>query len=930
LGGIGLAVAEHLAACGPVHLALLGRTALADGTAAARDPRAAAVDRMRARGASVMTLSADVADPVAMRRAVGAIRARFGRIDGVFHAAGVLRDEIIALRDARPESAVLDSKMKGAWVLDELFRGKALDLFVLFSSVSAVLGLPGQVDYTAANAYLDALATARRVRTPGRSLSINWNAWQEVGMLAGRPPVGDGAPYPEASKHPLLDAVLTGSEDFTLSRGRLSRAACWVVGEHIIKGGDAVVPGTGFLEFVRAAFARGERARPIELAEVVFLAPCVVPATGARNLNVRIERRGTSGFACFDESEDAPFVVGQVRDADPGPDVRVDLATIQARCPRPGPCADGHLVQSFMNFGPRWRNVVSIALGEREAVLSLALPPDLVGDLALFPLHPALLDMATGAAQAIVPDFDPSLTFNVPFSYGRVLIRHPLEARVVSHVRLRDDAARGEAAFDVSIYDEHGRELVNIQRFVMRPAGGAFASANAAIQARAEAAPAASTAALREGMTTIEGIDAFDRMLAADFSPQVIACTVPLVPWLERLVRDAKHGRGNGLGTDGGPVFNRPRVSTNFAAPRDDVEREITQQWRALLGIAEVGIHDDFFELGGQSLVAVRLFQRLSKTYGVDLPLSALFQAPTIAASATLLRARLGLPEPGPDEAAAPSVLVGTSPSQELQFAVPIQRGGGGPPLFVVHGAGGNVLNFRDLAKAMDPAQPVYGLQAAGVNGVSPVHGSIEEMAVAYLAEVRLIARTGPYLLSGYSGGGIVAFEMARMLEECGERVGLLAFIDTFHPQMPVRGSSFFSRLARLQTEGVAYLREVLQRRRQLAADAAAKRAIAFHLAAGEPIPFAMRELHVSGAFEDAARRYHPRTWSGTATLFKAAQVAYYFRAGGPTYSWERDVLGGVHVVTVDGDHNTIVLGANGRRIAEELGRRIALARSGG
>src|SRR6185295_18527419 len=115
------------------------------------------------------------------------------------------------------------------------------------------------------------------------------------------------------------------------------------------------------------------------------------------------------------------------------------------------------------------------------------------------------------------------------------------------------------------------------------------------------------------------------------FSPQVVVCTLPLQPWLERLDEEARASLATGVGDEAGPVFTRPSVSATFAPPRDEVERELASLWKGLLGVAEVGVNDDFFELGGQSLVAVRLFQRIGRKYGVELPLSALFQAPTIA-----------------------------------------------------------------------------------------------------------------------------------------------------------------------------------------------------------------------------------------------------------------------------------------------------------
>ena len=132
-----------------------------------------------------MLATADVTDREAMADVVAEAARRFGRINGVFHCAGVLKDQLIALRAPETESAVLSVKAKGALVLQSLFVDGDLDFLIHFSSVSSILGLPGQVDYTAANAVLDALAKARTARgSQTRTVSINWNAWKEVGMLA--------------------------------------------------------------------------------------------------------------------------------------------------------------------------------------------------------------------------------------------------------------------------------------------------------------------------------------------------------------------------------------------------------------------------------------------------------------------------------------------------------------------------------------------------------------------------------------------------------------------------------------------------------------------------------------------------------------------------------------------------------------------------
>jgi thioesterase domain-containing protein len=344
-------------------------------------------------------------------------------------------------------------------------------------------------------------------------------------------------------------------------------------------------------------------------------------------------------------------------------------------------------------------------------------------------------------------------------------------------------------------------------------------------------------------------------------------------------------------------------------------------------------VNDDFFELGGQSLVAVRLFQRIGKKYGVQLPLATLFQAPTIAECAVLVRERLGLPErdgADPPLSAPAAAVVPARIAPAFRALVMLQRGDGDgrAPFFCVHGAGGNVLNFRDIARAMDPRQPVYGLQASGIDGVSPPHKTIEQMAAAYLAEVRELQPHGPYLLGGYSGGGIVAFEMAQRLTASGEAVGLLAFIDTFHP-IPVftRLERLGRRLSRLRRQGLPYfVLRALKERRKLAQEARDLHVSEEHLANSDPIAFALRDpylspdIDLSPNFARAARHYFPKPWPGRAMLIRAEEVAIYWMDGlGPTYGWDRHILGGIEIVTVPGNHNTVVLGPNAELVVRWL-----------
>jgi thioesterase domain-containing protein len=257
---------------------------------------------------------------------------------------------------------------------------------------------------------------------------------------------------------------------------------------------------------------------------------------------------------------------------------------------------------------------------------------------------------------------------------------------------------------------------------------------------------------------------------------------------------------------------------------------------------------------------------------------------------------------------------------------VTVQRGGDRLPFFCVHGAGGNVLNFHDLSRGMNRAQPFYGLQASGVDGVSRPHATIGEMARAYLAEVRERQPHGPYLLGGYSAGGIVAFEMARLLTGAGDRVGLLALLDTRHPRAPIQRMDLATRLARFRDEGVGYVFDAFRRRRDDAQRKKDLREIDRRLARGETVPFELRNAHLVQNFRSAAAAYCPAPWPGRATLFRAEEIPYIYRAAGPAYGWDLDVLGGVEIVAMPGDHRTLLLGRN----AEPLGRALdaAIARA--
>jgi thioesterase domain-containing protein/acyl carrier protein len=347
-------------------------------------------------------------------------------------------------------------------------------------------------------------------------------------------------------------------------------------------------------------------------------------------------------------------------------------------------------------------------------------------------------------------------------------------------------------------------------------------------------------------------------------------------------------------------------------APRDALELGLAGIWEDILGLSSISMRDDFFALGGHSLLAVRLFARIENVLGRRLPLATLFQASTIEHLAAVIR------EEG-----------WTAPWSSL---VVIQGGGTRPPFFCVPGVGGNVVGFHTLARHLGADQPVYGLQARGLDGVSPPHIRVEEMAADYVAQMQAMVPRGPYFIGGASFGGRVAFEMARQLEAAGEGIALVALFDTFAPGSAAPAppgvlvrqafERTFSRIGYhmenllLQKERGRYLRKKARTVRRRIRSRLWRLAYRFFSEYSKPLPMALRSVREAGYL--ANRDYTPGPFSGRVTLFRAA-IRSVADATDRDMGWSRLARGGVEVHHVAGDHENMLIEPQVRVLAREL-----------
>jgi thioesterase domain-containing protein/acyl carrier protein len=593
--------------------------------------------------------------------------------------------------------------------------------------------------------------------------------------------------------------------------------------------------------------------------------------------------------------------------------------------------------EAHLDFGPRWRVLQARGLGTGEGLAHLRLPAEAQGDLAKgHLLHPALMDIATGWAMDLIEGYDGSDLW-VPMSYGAVRVHAPLGQDVRSIARLTTDQAQktGVARFDITLTDPVGRVLVEIEDFAIRKQAGGLAitppraseirfdSAQDSAQDIAPAGPAEDRLRhnLREGIRPGEGAEAFRRALALGL-PQVLVSSLDL----PALIRQAEAGA---QGPDeGGQRFERPDLDGDYVAPEGEIETRLAGFWSDLLGLDAVGVEDSFFDLGGHSLIAVRLFGMIRKAYRVDFPISILFEAPTIRACARLIEDRIGPQEAGESAPAK------TQPARRFTHLVPMHRGEGGAktPFFLVAGMFGNVLNLRHLAHLLGDDRPFFGLQARGLYGDDAPHDDLTEAARDMIAEIRQVQPHGPYLLGGFSGGGITAYEMAQQLEGAGEKVGLVILLDTPLPQRrPLsRRDRALIQWQEFKSNGPLY--PVKWAARRVAWEIARRRP----QAQAETAEHQFHDHAIEAAFYRAIARYQVRPWSGRLQLFRPPQSGKWRVSNGQWVSSERayvlpdnDWSGfapNLSVTEVPGTHDSMVLEPNVRVLAARMRRVIEAA----
>jgi len=645
IGGIGYVLAKYLVDKYAANLIILNRMPLPekstwDNTDELDSKVIDRIEKLKSLETNenkILSFNADVCDFDTLNTSIKSAIKTLGILNGVFHTAGIVADNLIAFKALDDAKKVLAPKVEGLINIDKALGSHKPDFIFLFSSISTELGLSGQVDYTAANSFLNAYAKYKNDKDGINVISANWGVWSETGMASTlgaldeeKTVIDDHYFYTQKNK------IKAETYEFSAN---LSAKTHWIIDEHRSKNNVSLIPGTAYLELARAAYTIDDDIdKPVRLSDVFFVSPFVIEGDEEKRINVQLTKNiNNSEFLIESEfgEENVRGVIGYVDLVAPE-NLHVD--NIIERCNKSKLELKGTAEHNHLIFGNRWRCMNAIYFGKKEAMVEIEVQDEFANELNDYVLHPAIMDMATGTAQSLNHDYDPVKDLYIPISYSHITVYKKLCKKMYSHVVYSADDGQGSetSIFDVVVCNEKGEVLVVVNQFIMKRVDpSVLQSLNSnrtpLVHPEKTASDLFFESGLKYGMKNSEGLRAIDTLLTEFKSLNVIISSLPFFEYKynAKKLRDVD-GFDDELDEDSFEGLERPNISSEFVSPESEIEISIAKIWKSALGISDVGIEDDFFELGGHSLLLTQVVSRLKKHVSMDLPINSLFETPTI------------------------------------------------------------------------------------------------------------------------------------------------------------------------------------------------------------------------------------------------------------------------------------------------------------
>lgn len=622
----------------------------------------ATIVKIEQMGSTVHYSSVEVSDAKGMNKMVTEAETAFGPINGILHSAGTAGGGVVAFMEKEDAEKVLEAKVAGTLVLQRIFADRALDFAYLFSSITAILGEAGRVDYTSGNAFLDALSHTQFLEKCKTVCSVNWGSWGMVGMAADwKRDKNKKKTGGKSSKEKTLPASKESSPltvVFQSAQGKqehysvnVNAAEHWVLNEHLLSGVPTLVGTTFFDLLTKWKNLNGIEGEMI-IHDGIFSSPMMIINNAPTDLQLVCEQTGAETYSFLFRSSTGASektwkdhfsgTISIHRTAQS--DKRVDIAALIEQFTTP-PDTSRHFTivrdgrnKVMLQYSSRWDCKEKTYISDDECLSQLELPQSLAQDLDCFQIHPAMLDVATSTHVMHMID---KRGVYLPFSYGAVQVHKSFPRVLYSHAkRSRPQTSEDQYIyFDVNLYDETGEAVLSIKEYAFTKVG----------ETESRQADHPDKLELKQvfeedDILPDEGKHVFAILLQNPDIPQVAIYTQDLVvdfkeskiSYVRKNLLKKKQKAVELLDVD-----DRPDIDTPYEKPDNEIEKSIAAIWSSILGINKLGVNDSFIELGGNSLLTIQVISGIGEEFGVEIEASEFVKNATIRSQSDLILTKI-------------------------------------------------------------------------------------------------------------------------------------------------------------------------------------------------------------------------------------------------------------------------------------------------
>ena len=645
LGGLGMLVAEHIASISNAKLVLTYRSHLPEREAwhhwiqqhAIDDPiseKLACIMKLEEQGNHVELVNVDASDYIAMSE----LFEQYDYFNGIFHTAGIAGGGIIPLKADQDCADVLEPKILGSLILDELTQHNPPEFMILFSSISSIVGDEARIDYCSGNAFMDVFASYRNQNRSGRTIAINWGKWGDIGMAvkyARELDEKDKAKRNDTNTSSLLTSLgRKGMEE--AFRVNLDVRKDWAINEHCLSEQPTLV-GATILSMLHCLMTEIKPEENLSVKNLLLTKPAIFHHAWPRELRlfVRSESNGYSfslrsrGVRDIEWEEHA---LGNLACEQTELLQSESIDQILARCPTQLP---EQLVgqdyrnkltgETFLSLSERWDCPKTVWQGQDEWLIKKDLDSKFQTDFDQFPYHPAVIDSVSirVVTQITTDNY-------LPISYGKVSYLAPLDGECYVHIKLKQPhhSENSTIILDIVFLSSDNQPLMVLENYTL-------IKINADNQVATDSAPLKVEKPVDVDLTDkdilyFEGLDALKRQLAHLEFEQLVVVTSDLGQLIYEATPEKEDSQKQEIASEVNQGHSRPELSVAYVAPSNEIEQEVISIWQSILGISGIGIEDNFVELGGNSLLAVQIVSRVSAKFEVDIRVDLFYQDQTV------------------------------------------------------------------------------------------------------------------------------------------------------------------------------------------------------------------------------------------------------------------------------------------------------------